>query len=386
MACASPLHTVHDRFSDGDLHEMLDYFQHDKGYQVDDGLLPSSSDSEAGKPPGTCEQSGTSSPIASTARPASYALGPQVQRTLMPTGPQCGAFLVQASNGSYLLAMPPQPDYTAMQQAAMQQASARDSKQQTVSHSTIEKQRRDRINSLIDELRELVPSAATMKGPDGGDMKRPKHVVLSDTISLLKHLQQKSQQDEQELQQLRQQLAAAAAAAPPAATAAAGSADPAGSATGGSAQSLMQRSLSGGTSATAGASGTAACPELPQAPVNLPASVGVVVEEGTGCYLVKINCKDRRGLLSDITAALKGLPLQITRAAITTSGVGAVYDVFEIIVEPGVDLDGVTALDIQFQVHQALLAHRYLKNRMGDSAAANSDGSGQDTSKRRRSD
>lgn len=66
-----------------------------------------------------------------------------------------------------------------------------DSKQQTVSHSTIEKQRRDRINSLIDELRELVPSAATLKGPDGADMKRPKHVVLSDTISLLKHLQDK---------------------------------------------------------------------------------------------------------------------------------------------------------------------------------------------------
>lgn len=67
-----------------------------------------------------------------------------------------------------------------------------DAKQQTVSHSTIEKQRRDRINSLIDELRELVPSAATMKGPDGADMKRPKHVVLSDTISLLKSLQHKA--------------------------------------------------------------------------------------------------------------------------------------------------------------------------------------------------
>lgn len=48
-----------------------------------------------------------------------------------------------------------------------------------------------------------------------------------------------------------------------------------------------------------------------QAPVNLPASVGVVVEEGPGCYLVKVNCKDRRGLLSDITAALRGLPLQV---------------------------------------------------------------------------
>jgi hypothetical protein len=30
-----------------------------------------------------------------------------------------------------------------------------------------------------------------MKGPDGGDTKRPKHVVLSDTISLLRQLKQK---------------------------------------------------------------------------------------------------------------------------------------------------------------------------------------------------
>lgn len=41
------------------------------------------------------------------------------------------------------------------------------------------------------QLRELVPSSAAMKGPDGSDMKRPKHVVLSDTISLLRHLQER---------------------------------------------------------------------------------------------------------------------------------------------------------------------------------------------------
>lgn len=127
MACASPLHTVHDRFSDGDLHDMLDFFQQEKAFQTDDALLPSSSDSgDGGKPPGTGEQSGTSSPIASPSAPASYGAGPPVQRTLMPTtGSQCGAFLVQASNGGYLLAVPPQPDYTAMQQAAMQQSSGR---------------------------------------------------------------------------------------------------------------------------------------------------------------------------------------------------------------------------------------------------------------------
>lgn len=85
---------------------------------------------------------------------------------------------------------------------------------QHISHSTVEKQRRDRINSLIDEvhvialqqgsaldlvtgcppmqLRDLVPpSAANNAQQDGFDNKRPKHVVLSDTIALVKELQDK---------------------------------------------------------------------------------------------------------------------------------------------------------------------------------------------------
>lgn len=41
------------------------------------------------------------------------------------------------------------------------------------------------------QLRELVPPSASVKGPDGGDIKRPKHVVLSDTIALLRHLKEK---------------------------------------------------------------------------------------------------------------------------------------------------------------------------------------------------
>ncbi len=70
-----------------------------------------------------------------------------------------------------------------------------------VSHSVAEKQRRDRINTLIDELREIVPPQA--RGGDGGDggsptaaeaaplkenAKRPKHEVLADTISLMRRL------------------------------------------------------------------------------------------------------------------------------------------------------------------------------------------------------
>lgn len=56
-----------------------------------------------------------------------------------------------------------------------------------ISHSVVEKQRRDRINNLIDELREIVPPQES----SGGDGKRPKHVVLADTIALVRDMQDK---------------------------------------------------------------------------------------------------------------------------------------------------------------------------------------------------
>lgn len=91
-----------------------------------------------------------------------------------------------------------------------------------VSHSTVEKQRRDRINSLIDEartrrrlwpvhmcarasrspalltraaavqLRDLVPPQSHNSAvQDSQESKRPKHVVLSDTIALVRELRSK---------------------------------------------------------------------------------------------------------------------------------------------------------------------------------------------------
>lgn len=59
---------------------------------------------------------------------------------------------------------------------------------------------------------------------------------------------------------------------------------------------------------------------------------------------------------------------------------GAVYDVFEILAEPGEDLDGVSALDIQFHVHQALLAQKYLQAKQLEQEGL------QDSGKRRRSE
>lgn len=131
-----------------------------------------------------------------------------------------------------------------------------------------------------------------------------------------------------------------------------------------SAKGLLQRILSSAATTvpppvTAAGVGVAAggngAVDLPEAPRNVPQAVGVIVEEGQHCYYVKVNCKDRKGLLSDITNAMQELSLEITRAAITTSHEGSVYDVFEIQAEHA---SGVTALDVQCQVHTALYKHR----------------------------
>ena len=51
--------------------------------------------------------------------------------------------------------------------------------------------------------------------------------------------------------------------------------------------------------------------DIVQAPEGAPVSSGVVVEQGESCLYVKVNCKDRRGLLGDIIMALKAMPLEV---------------------------------------------------------------------------
>lgn len=43
-----------------------------------------------------------------------------------------------------------------------------------------------------------------------------------------------------------------------------------------------------------------------------------------------MNCKDRKGLLSDVVSALRAFPIVISTAAITTTKDGSVHDVFEV--------------------------------------------------------
>ncbi|KAF6266080.1 hypothetical protein COO60DRAFT_642294 [Scenedesmus sp. NREL 46B-D3] len=140
-------------------------------------------------------------------------------------------------------------------------------------------------------------------------------------------LPQQSNRDQEQLHELRRMISSTTSFSPAAAatanTAAAFTAQqpPAASQEPGSVQPLLQRSLSSAAATAAASSFGAAAPavvassysfpELPQAPAHLPASVGVLVEEGPGCFLVRVNCRDRHGLLSDIASALGGLPLQV---------------------------------------------------------------------------
>lgn len=152
--------------------------------------------------------------------------------------------------------------------------------QKQASHSTVEKQRRDRINSLIDELREIVPPSSTGEGLDS---RRPKHIVLGDAITLIKRLQ-------------TQDVQTAHAARP----------------------AIVPTSASHLGS------------HLPLAPDGAAAAFGVVVEESADEVAVKVHCRDRRSLLSDIVAALSELDLQVTTAAVTTTREGNVFNVFRV--------------------------------------------------------
>ncbi|KAL4434346.1 hypothetical protein ABPG75_000787 [Micractinium tetrahymenae] len=237
-------------------------------------------------------------------------------------------------------------------------------------HSFVEKQRRDRINSLIDELRELVPPqgsdsprAAAPEAAAAGDCRRPKHVVLSDTIRLIKDLQLQVQAGQQHAQHA-QHVQGAEQPGPPEQQQGATSQQHAAQAAaelghsegeqqplaldGCWAHAQQQEAQSGHAAATASglsegcteqqgqqqrSSGLRHHPQLPAAPGDHAVSVsGVVVEVAEGLVRnVKVTCPDRHGLLADLVRALKELPLEITTAAITTRRDNrVVYDVFQV--------------------------------------------------------
>lgn len=200
---------------------------------------------------------------------------------------------------------------------------------QTVSHSLVEKQRRDRINSLIDELRELVPPQEPLPG-DMPDSKRPKHIVLSDTIVLLKRLLGNTSSKATDVANPEDEKV-----------------------------STRDSSQVQGTNPPPQDKEHGTCHAGVQAPHEESFLLdGVTVEEKEGCIFIKINCKDRRGLLSDIITHLKRMPLEIKSAAVTTTSDSCVMDVFEVVLDAD---SGLTAQDVQYNM-QAILYSTQVEN------------------------
>jgi UTP:GlnB (protein PII) uridylyltransferase len=60
-----------------------------------------------------------------------------------------------------------------------------------------------------------------------------------------------------------------------------------------------------------------------------PIPTGIEVDKGPNHCYIKVSCQDRRGLLADILMAINALPMEVRRAAITTSTEEHVTDIFE---------------------------------------------------------
>jgi len=237
-----------------------------------------------------------------------------------------------------------------------------------VSHGASEKQRRDRINSMIDQLRVLVPpkgaaqSASTVSSADQAiiEGKRSKYVVLAETIQLISVQQRQLAEKDAELARLREWKRAHEAEG-------GGNHHP-------EVSSLEQEMLktqmlqiksptsSDNRDKTSGSNKMDDSEEESNfSPSNSdrkasegssPAS-GVVVDMGTSHCYIKVWMVDRRGLLSDILNALQPLPLEVKRAAITTSPDGVVTDIFDVKLDDGVSL---TSEQLKGQVERSLRA------------------------------
>jgi len=206
-----------------------------------------------------------------------------------------------------------------------------------VSHSVAEKQRRDRINTLIDELRELVPidleSVEANNQPYGEDpSKRPKHVVLSDTIKFVRNtlIRQQQQQQQQQIQQvattaripdevlrIKKELAENGTT----------SDTPVDSNNTGERENNSEKQRSEYSSGRYRTQSTSSQDSFESGD---DIEINVTEMEDNKNYSVNVNGKDRNGLLHDITRALKTLDLEIKTAVIETNTTGKVNDTFEV--------------------------------------------------------
>ena len=203
----------------------------------------------------------------------------------------------------------------------------------SVSHSVAEKQRRDRINTLIDELRELVPidleSAEAANQPYGEDpSKRPKHVVLSDTIKFVRNVLIMQRQQQMKMQQAEMSQGGGSVKKEP---------------TNGS-DAVSQNSSGGKPHRQSSGNGDSKSSGRPRRREGSAVSdssndsdsqadgieIFVSKLESNNQYSVNVCGKDRNGLLHDITRALKSLDLEIKTATIKTEASGLVSDTFAV--------------------------------------------------------
>ena len=217
-----------------------------------------------------------------------------------------------------------------------------------VSHSVAEKQRRDRINTLIDELRELVPidfETAEIQ-PYGDDpSKRPKHVVLSDTIKFVRNTRARQLAEQKEKDRVMAVDAEAvgedrgncAAASVKKETEGLDSTSQCsngelpsrkGLDTGAARATAARKRVGSMNSDSSQGSDTHTLDTNDSENTKIEISVGALQEDCK--FSVNVNGKDRNGLLHDITRGLKSMGLEIKTAVIKTEATGVVSDTFEV--------------------------------------------------------
>ncbi len=179
------------------------------------------------------------------------------------------------------------------------------------------------------------PPKAGHPAGEGGEGRRSKYVVLQQSINIIKSLQLRVAAQEEELRRLRASDAAAPVSRTPGGSAPRHAAAP----------------------ASAAASGASAhTSTLADVPASSTPGVSVHPGSEAGTCYVRVSCADRRGLLADILNALRAMPLEVVRAAITTSTEGYVNDVFELRCAPDAAGAAQASEDIKRAVERQLLA------------------------------
>jgi len=279
-----------------------------------------------------------------------------------------------------------------------------------VSHGASEKQRRDRINSMIDQLRQLVPirgvrsngdsaDPANVDGTFGVEGRRSKYVVLAETINMIRNMKTELEDRDRQIETMKGEIeelnkfkaeTEANEKMQIDNKARSGSTGESPKANGGSAsvgsrpsptffrERSNSKSSNGGTKEEMADELAAAEDRANNSPVpsesisdsdggkevassdigemadkaeDEPPQEGVVVDMGPDHCFIKVTCTDRRGLLGDILNTFKMLPIEVVRAAITTRN-EMVTDIFDVKVYDGCAL---TSDDIRMKVIEGMM-------------------------------